>query len=123
MALGHASDQRQEVLGNVPGAGLSLDRGGEIVSGVFEALGRNGADEEIEVLDGFLDEPFATIFESQQAGHGEERIKKDRRVYAPITSAVLLRGKHFFSQIAVYAPKRAKLLHADQYVDGVSPRC
>jgi hypothetical protein len=39
------------ILGDVPGPGLAIDLEGQIIGGISESLGGDGADEEVEVIE------------------------------------------------------------------------
>jgi hypothetical protein len=59
VASGEAANHGEHILGDVPGSGFAVHLGGQIVGGISESLGGDGADEEVEVIDDLLYEPLA----------------------------------------------------------------
>jgi len=108
IAGGHAFDDGQQVLRDVPGARLSVHLGRKIIGRIFEPFSGDGADEEIEVIDDLLGEPLPAGFKGEQAGHGKNDVA--RRCYTPIIATKKQDANRFFSRIRISAPKSAKLL-------------
>jgi len=70
VASGETANQGEHIFWDVAGLGLAIDLGGQIVGGISESLGGDGADEEVEVIDDLLCEPLAAEFQSSEVGHG-----------------------------------------------------
>src|SRR5205809_203205 len=114
VAAREAFDQGQHVLWNVAAPGFSVHLGGQVIGRVLETLGGDGADEKIEVIDDFLGEPPLPAFEGLQAGH-EVPFGLYRRLYTPIKTLNLPRGKRFFSQKSAVTSRKGLNCYAEAW--------